>query len=155
MQVFCRVAELSGIIYLDLANTRREVVVITPSRWFITTDVPVRFRRRKAMPSLPTPTPGGKLSIDLKPFINAEENDFTLIVAWLLATIQPCGAYPILQIKGEQGSAKSTTSKLLRNIIDPNEAPARAQPRDERDLVIALSNSPVGCFDNLSFIPDG
>jgi hypothetical protein len=153
-QVHCRVAQLDKSVYLDLANPKREVVVITPSGWSVQTEVPVRFRRPKAMLALPNPVRGTALEATLKPFLTADENDFKLIVAWALSTLQPFGAYPILQIKGEQGSAKSTTSKLLRTIIDPNEAPARAHPRDERDLVIALSNSHVGCFDNMSYVPD-
>ncbi len=153
-QVYCRVAQRDGAVYLDLANAERQIIAITPAGWEITTNVPVRFRRPKAMLALPTPVPRGNLVSGLKPFINANDSEFILIVAWLLSTLQPSGAYPILQIKGEQGSAKSTTSKLIRNLIDPNEAPARAQPREERDLVIALSNSHIGCFDNLSFIPE-
>jgi hypothetical protein len=153
-QVHCRVAAHDGSVYLDLANAEREIVAITPSGWSIQTDVPVRFRRSKAMLALPTPVRGATLEAALKPFLTADENDFKLIVVWVFSTVQPFGAYPILQIKGEQGSAKSTTSRLLRMIIDPNEAPARAHPRDERDLVIALSNSHVGCFDNLSYVPD-
>jgi hypothetical protein len=58
-----------------------------------------------------------------------------------------------LAIAGEQGSAKTVLSKLLRAMIDPSVAPVRALPRDERELFIAASNGHVLAFDNLSGLP--
>jgi hypothetical protein len=63
------------------------------------------------------------------------------------------GPYPLLAISGEQGSAKTVLSKLLKSLIDPNVAPVRALAREERDLVIAANNSHVLAFDNLSGLP--
>jgi hypothetical protein len=58
-----------------------------------------------------------------------------------------------LAIAGEQGSAKTVLSKLLRALVDPSVAPVRALPRDERELFIAASHSHVLAFDNLSGLP--
>src|SRR5262249_56093080 len=63
------------------------------------------------------------------------------------------GPYPVLAIAGEQGSAKTVLSKLLRAVIDPSVAPVRAPPRDKRGLFIAASNSHVLAFVNLSALP--
>jgi hypothetical protein len=57
--------------------------------------------------------------------------------------------HPLLVISGEQGSAKTVLSKMLRALVDPNAAPVRALPRDERELFIASSNSHV-LADNIS-----
>src|SRR5262249_24844140 len=54
---------------------------------------------------------------------------------------------------GEQGSAKSTFSAILRALLDPNTAPLRALPREDRDLFIAASNGHVLAFDNVSGLP--
>jgi hypothetical protein len=70
-----------------------------------------------------------------------------------LATLRGGGPYPLLAISGEQGSAKTVLSKLLKALIDPNVAPVRALVREERDLVIAANNSHVLAFDNLSALP--
>jgi hypothetical protein len=51
---------------------------------------------------------------------------------------------------GEQGSAKSTFSAMMRALVDPNTAPLRALPREERDLFIAANNGHVLAFDNVS-----
>jgi hypothetical protein len=103
---------------------------------------------------LPTPQAGGSIE-ELASFLNLpSRNDFVLVVAWLLATLRAGGPYPVLAISGEQGSAKTVLSKLLKALIDPNVAPVRALAREERDLVIAASNSHVLAFDNLSGLPD-
>ena len=63
------------------------------------------------------------------------------------------GPYPLLAISGEQGSAKTVLSKLLKALIDPNAAPVRALSREERELMIAANNGYVLAFDNLSGLP--
>src|SRR5262249_41587134 len=114
---------------------------------------PVRFRRASGMLPLPVPQGGGAIE-ELASFLNLpSRNDFVLVVAWLLATLRAGGPYPVLAISGEQGSAKTVFSKLLKALIDPNVAPLRALAREERDLVIAASNSHVLAFDNLSTLP--
>jgi hypothetical protein len=56
-------------------------------------------------------------------------------------------------ISGEQGSAKTVLSKLLKALIDPNAAPVRALSREQRELMIAANNSYLLAFDNLSGLP--
>jgi len=104
---------------------------------------------------LPLPVPGRGGSIEaLRPFVNIlNESDFVLIIAWLLAALRATGPYPLLAISGEQGSAKTVLSKLLRALIDPNVAPVRALPREERELMIAANNGHLLAFDNLSGVP--
>ena len=88
------------------------------------------------------------------PFLNlSNQNDFVLVVAWLLAALRSSGPYPLLAISGEQGSAKTVLSKLLRALVDPNAAPVRALPREERELMIAANNGHLLAFDNLSGLP--
>ncbi len=72
------------------------------------------------------------------------------MVSWLVAALRPSGPYPLLAIAGEQGSAKTVLSKMLRALVDPNAAPVRALPRDERELFIAADNGHVLAFDNIS-----
>ena len=59
----------------------------------------------------------------------------------------------MLAISGEQGSAKTVLSKLLKALIDPNVAPVRALSREERELMIAANNGYLLAFDNLSGLP--
>ena len=151
--VSVRLAEQDGLIYLDLADEFWRCVEIGANGWRIAEDPPVRFRRSAGMQPLPLPVRGGSIEA-LAPFLNlASENDFVLVVAWLLGALRAGGPYPVLAIAGEQGSAKTVLSKLLRAVIDPSVAPVRALPRDERELFIAASNGHVLAFDNLSGLP--
>jgi hypothetical protein len=68
-------------------------------------------------------------------------------------SIAAAGPYPVLAISGEQGSAKTVLSKLLRALIDPNAAPVRSLSRKERELMIAANNGYLLAFDNLSGLP--
>src|SRR6516164_8742271 len=151
--VHVRLAEHAGHIYLDLADDGWRAVEIGPDGWRVIGSPPVRFRRAAGMLPLPTPQAGGSIE-ELASFLNLpSRNDFVLVVAWLFATLRAGGPYPVLAIAGEQGSAKTVLSKLLKALVDPNVAPVRALAREERDLVIAANNSHVLAFDNLSSLP--
>ena len=148
--VSIRVAEHADCIYLDLADEHWRAVEIGADGWRVLERPPVRFRRAPGMLPLPVPERGGSIEA-LRSFLNlSSQNDFILVVAWLLAALRPTGPYPLLTISGEQGSAKTFLSKLLRASVDPNVAAVRALPRDERELMIAASNGHVLAFDNLS-----
>lgn len=153
-QVFTRVAEHNGAIYFDLANEDRQVVEITPAGWTLITDAPVKFRRPKGVRPLPVPADGGGLD-ELRPFLNvAGEHDWMMMIAWLLAAFRPHGPYPLAALHGEQGSAKTTTARVLRALVDPNIAPVRCEPKDGRDLMISATNGWVIALDNLSHVSE-
>jgi len=57
---------------------------------------------------------------------------------------------PPLALHGEQGTAKSTTGRTLRDLIDPKAAPMRSEPRNGHDLMIAAHNGWLLAFDNVS-----
>jgi hypothetical protein len=44
-------------------------------------------------------------------------------------------------------------SKMLKAVVDPNVAPVRALPREERELMIAANNGYLLAFDNISGLP--
>ena len=71
----------------------------------------------------------------------------------MLAALRNRGPYPVMVLSGEHGLAKSTFSAILRALIDPNTAPLRALPREDRDLFIAANNGHVLTFDNVSGLP--
>ena len=152
-RVHVRTAEQAGHIYLDLADEFWRAVDIGPDGWQVIALPPVRFRRPAGMLPLPLPEPGGSIDT-LNSFLNlTSRDDFVLIIAWLLAALWPGGPYPLLAISGEQGSAKTVLSKLLKALIDPNVAPVRSLSREERELMIAANNGHVLAFDNLSGLP--
>lgn len=154
LAVFTRVAELNGKIYLDLADANWTVVEIDAAGWRVVADSPVKFQRPPGMKQLPLPITGGNIE-ELRRFVNiGDELDWKLLVAWLVAALRPTGPYPVLVLHGEQGSAKSTTARILRSLIDPNSADPRSVPSNNRDVMIAANNSWIISLDNLSALPE-
>jgi len=151
--IYLRVAAWEGKHYLDLGDENWRVVKITATGWRVIENPPVRFRRSTGMRALPVPVSGGSINA-LRSFLNVQSDaDFVLVVSWALAVLRNGGPYPVIVLSGEQGSAKSTFSSILRALLDPNTAPLRALPREDRDLFIAANNGHVLAFDNVSALP--
>ncbi|MEX2172705.1 MAG: hypothetical protein WD851_25535, partial [Pirellulales bacterium] len=136
-----------------LANDKRQVVEIDKNGWRVLNESPVMFRQEKGMLPLPVPQPGGSMD-KLRPFVNVSDEQWPLLLGFLVAALHPRGPYPVLAVSGEQGSAKSALCRCLRNIIDPNTAALRRPSRDERGLFITANNSWMPVFDNLSHLPN-
>jgi hypothetical protein len=150
--VYLRVASFGGKYYIDLADESWQAVEVDDVGWRVVNRPPVRFLRPQGMRPLPTPQECSNIIV-LRRFLNVvSDADFVLVVSWLFSAMKPGGPYPVLVVSGEHGSAKSTFAKALRLLIDPNAAPLRGLPRQERDLFIAAGNGHVLAFDNLSSI---
>ncbi|WP_240932104.1 hypothetical protein [Parasedimentitalea denitrificans] len=151
--VFSRIASIGRTLYLDLGDEDWQAVAITSEGWQLVSHPPARFRRSHAMQALPVPEQqSGGIDL-LRDFLNVEtEDDFRMLVGWVLGCFHPKGPYPILILSGEQGSAKSTTAQTLRDLIDPASPSTRSTPNSEQDLVIAAMHNHVLSFDNPSTI---
>jgi hypothetical protein len=149
-EVNLRVASLDGKIYLDFVDKEWRAVEIDANGWRVIDSPPVRFRRTAGMLRLPEPAHGGSINA-IRRFLNVKsETDFILVIAWILAVLSPNGPYPVLALSGEQGSAKSTFSRILKSLLDPNSAPIRSLPQDDRNFFISANNGFVLAFDNVS-----
>lgn len=151
-KVHIRLAYINDCIWLDLCDEEWRVVKISAEGWEIVRATPVKFRRTKGMKALPAPVAGGSVS-SLRQLLNVTDADWPLFISWLVSAFRPSYPFPVLVLHGEQGSAKSTVSKMLRDLIDPNIAPLRSEQRDERDLMIAATNGWIVALDNLSKLP--
>ncbi len=153
-RVFTRVGRPPArrVTHLDLADEKWRAVEVGPGGWHVAVESDSRFRRPRGMKALPIPARGGELG-ELTKFLNVKDEDLLLVLAWLLMAMRPDGPYPVLCLRGEQGSAKSTLARVLRALVDPNRAPLRTLPRDERDLFITATNSWVIALDNVSELP--
>jgi hypothetical protein len=151
-QVYVRTASHDGKIYLDLCDPTWRAVEVEAGDWRIMRTPPVRFIRAPGMLPLPAPVRGGQVD-DLWDFLNIKtKRDFILLLAYVLATLRDRGPYPILVLRGEEGTGKSTLVRLLRSLVDPNKVPLRTLPREERDLYIAAGNAYLLVFDNVSLL---
>jgi hypothetical protein len=154
-RVHLRVAAATHAIWVDLGDTAETVIRITADGWELSTsDVPVLFQRTALTGVMPPPQQGGNLDL-LWQQLNIPESDRPLVLAWLVAAIAtPNVPHTVLSLFGEQGVAKSTTTKRLAEIVDPSPVLLRKPPRDAEAWVTAAQGSWVVSLDNLSQVPD-
>jgi putative DNA primase/helicase len=150
---FIRVGRHGKNLYLDLCDARWRAVEITAAGWSVVEKPAAKLLRSSSMRPLPEPETGGMIE-ELRGFLNVRnDEDFMLVVAWLVAALRDRGPYAVLAINGEQGAGKSVFSRMIRALVDPSAAPIRAVPKDDRDLVVSAGNSWALVFDNLSSVP--
>lgn len=145
-RAFLRVAQKDDDThYIFLANERMQTVEVTPNEWRVINKSPVKFYKPEAMQALPIPISGGDISA-LWQFVNIQEKDRPLVLAWMLESFREQTKKPVLAITGMQGSAKSSTHDKIRQLIDPNTANLRPAPKNREDIFVS-----AGCNWNVSF----
>jgi hypothetical protein len=154
-----RLCRDQAAVWLDLGAGDWRVVRIDGDGWRVCDKADVPLVRPQGLMPLPEPqqieaaTGLATLAalLNLRPGPDgAASADLRLTVAWLVSCLYPEGPFPVLAVDGEQGSGKTTSSKMLRRLVDPNHADARAAPREERDLLLSARNGRVVALDNLS-----
>ena len=150
-EIYQRVASDGSKIYVDMGTSDWCYIEIGPDGWkVLPSPCPVKFVRSKNMLALPNPVKGGSW-MDLRAIINAtDDQNWKLVVGWLMQGFWPRGPYNFLVIDGEQGSAKSMMAYILKMLVDPTTAGVRRPPTEEKDLMIAAQNERVLAFGNLS-----
>ena len=116
--IHLRVAEHEGKLYLDLCDRSWRAVEIDAEGWQVVNRPAAKFRRTRGSQPLPEPQRGCSLE-ELRSFLNVDYHGWTLIRAFLVAALRPDLPCPILVLKGEQGSGKSTASRVIGLLIDP------------------------------------
>lgn len=157
-----RVARFGTELWLDLANEKGEAVCISRFGWCVTDDVPVLFRRTALTGSLPRPVPGSGGALDhldllsLFTHVHVRCSDWPLVIADLIAALDPDIPHPVMSITGEQGTTKTTATSMLVALIDSSPALTRKAPKDAEEWVVAASGSWRVAIDNIgrAGIPD-
>ncbi len=149
-KIYTRIAHIGDKIYLDLANDNWEIVEISQDGWrVIEGNKDIKFKRTEGMEALPIPEDGDLSSI--AKYLNIEDKDLILLLSFIVGCYCE-GPYPILVLQGEQGSGKSTLTRMIKNLIDPNTANLKILPDNERDLMVIAVNNYLLTFDNLAGI---
>ena len=141
-----------GGILVDLGHEDGAAVHIAPGGWEIVhpRSGPL-FRRTEVTGPLPIPERGGDVEV-LRGLVNVADEHWPLLLGWLVAAYVPDIPHPVALLVGEQGTAKTTTGKMLIGLVDPSAAPLRAMPRDEESWGVAAAASWVVGIDNVSTI---
>ena len=149
--VFLRAALVGGVYYIDLGSEDWSAVEVTPGGWRIVARPPVHFWRPSTMKPLPLPVAGGDLS-RLWLYANVPPEPRPLVLAWMLDSWRPETPFAILEMVGQQGSAKSSTQERIRRCIDPNAVDLRAAPKSTEDLFVSAGANWVASLNNLSHL---
>jgi len=150
--VHLRVARVGDRVIIDMGAPDGRLIDCGPDGWKIVDSAPVLFRRTALTGAMPEPDPAGSLTA-FRNGLNADRENFRLIVGWMLHALIPDEPHPVLGLVGEQGTAKTTGAKHIVGIIDPSPAPTRSAPKDAEDWAVTASGSWVVPLDNISSIP--
>ena len=108
-EVHIRVAGLDDCVYVDLADEPGRAVKIRSDGWQVIDAAPVHFIRAPGVRPLPVPERGGSIDM-LRDLVNLpNDDDFVLMVTWLLTALRHSGQHPPLVPSGSEGAAKSNS----------------------------------------------
>ena len=150
-KVYLRAARHGDAYYLDLGAEDWRAVEITATGWRVVERAPVYFWRSSTTRPLAMPVPGGDLA-RLWQYANIPIEARPLVVAWMLEAWRPETPFPILELIGQQGTAKSSTQAKLRRCIDPNAVDLRAAPKSVEDLFVSAGCNWLASLNNLSHL---
>ena len=155
--VYTRVARHGGCIYVDLGKEDNRAVEISPSGWQLVDRPPVVFRTSSALAPMPEPDPdaGAEDLEALGDILEVSDEDAYLTAAWMLGALQPGTPYPILLMTGPAGAGKSTSTKIVRYLVDPagpDGTLVTGRARDPGDLFAAANGSHVLALDNITSV---
>lgn len=130
----------TGVYYLFLSDDKNRAIEITLTGWRILDQYPVKFWKPSSSAALPEPVIGGDVN-KLWEFCNIPEEYRLLVLAWLLECYRVDTPFPVLELNGVQGSAKSTTMNNLRMLVDPSTVNLRSAPKSVEDIYVCAGNN--------------
>ncbi|MBN9673454.1 bifunctional DNA primase/polymerase [Roseibium aggregatum] len=149
--VFARVAGNGHAISMDLGHDDGSTVLIEPDGWTIEATVAHKFIRGAGFGELPLPVSGSIEELYwFRSFLGLDQQNYRLLLAFLINALRPTGPYFILLVEGEQGSGKSFFCEVIKRIIDPNTAMRMRLPDKPQDLMIQAQEYRLLSFDNAS-----
>lgn len=151
-----RCAYQEGKIYYNLADLEQTVICIDENGYRVIAESPVPFIKKQNMSEQLLPQESDislrRLGTRYWKFATAEDRimHWVLLISRFIAE----GSQPLIYYFGDRGSAKSTSMKLDKMIVDPSEIDIKALPKNVTDVIASVTNQYMVCFDNVSHISD-
>lgn len=148
-EVHLRVARMDDIIYVDLCDADDRVLVISANGIKVIegdVECPVVFRRSK---QLPIEMATGSIE-DIRAMVNMDDDQFVVFMACAVKMFFPDTPSPIVNLVGEYGSAKTSTTRVLRSLIDPVSAMVAPGSEKPDDVLIRAWHNYVLTLENMS-----
>lgn len=151
-----RCAYHDGKIYYYLADREQTVICIDENGYRVIAESPVPFIKKQNMSEqvLPKRAKDTLKKMGMKYWQFATADDRILHWILLISRFIAEGSQPLVYYFGDRGSAKSTSMRLDKMIVDPSEIDIKALPKSISDAVAAVSNQYMVSFDNVSRISD-
>lgn len=151
IQTSLRNAYISNSSYIDLANEQGQVVKIDKDGWSLATKPEVYFTQSPSMAEIPLATGHGDFNELVSPYLNLEDDNAKyLLIASIVSAFFDLPSKPFLLINGEQGSAKSTTTRIIGELLDPSAVKTMVTPSSIDNLMLAAANCMILRIDNAS-----
>lgn len=157
IETSCRCKYKDGSIYYHLADEEQTVLKIDENGIEVLENSPIPFVCKPKMLAQVMPTDIKVLEGEKKTNFDAliqrywkfeSEDDYLLHNVTLLTRFISDIPSPILYYMGDRGSAKTTSMKLDKMLVDPSLIDVKALPHQVGDVVTALGDYMV-CFDNV------
>lgn len=148
-----RYARHGDDVVVDLGRVDGKCIVVDREGWKIVDRSPVLFERSELVGELPLPDTSGDVT-ELRELLNLGQDDFDVLVGWMIAAMIPAIAHPILMLGGGQGTGKTSAARMIVGVLDESAAPARTQPKDVETHALQVAASWTTVFDNISKIPE-
>jgi hypothetical protein len=156
VEVHIRVAKAADAYWIDMGDDLGRAIRVDANGWSIVDNPPVLFLRPRDAHPLPEPTPCAPedmseiLDEHLLAHLNVAAEDQLLLLACIIEMMRPDTPYVVIDLDGVQGSAKSTTQRRIRSLVDPHEVLLRGRPKSVEDIWVAAYNGYVVSYENLS-----
>ncbi|MGZ6416244.1 MAG: hypothetical protein ACXVDW_18800 [Bacteroidia bacterium] len=86
----------------------------------------------------------------LRKYFVVNDDEFILVVVFMINTFFHKNPQLILNITGAPGSIKSSVVKMIKKILDPSIITIQNPPVNSKDLIVSAGNSYLLGFDNVS-----
>lgn len=120
--------------------------------------LPFAFRRTSAVLPLPTPAKiaegDTKLTLQkhMKTFVNVSDDEWPLLVSYMVTHILPGFKMPIMLLTSEAQSGKSTATMAVRFAVEGNLGRGEKLPSKEDDIAVTMSQENMTMYNNVSNI---
>ncbi|MDD5428310.1 MAG: hypothetical protein PHI58_03620 [Candidatus Omnitrophica bacterium] len=152
VELFNRVGWHDNKIFYDLTAVDHKGVEVSASGWRVT-QLPPIFRRYQHQVEQVTPAQGGDAK-DFLRFCNIAGEDSCLLLTAIASYFIPNFPHVIISMTGEQGTAKSSNSRKIKELVDPSRVILTSSPKELEQAQLTADKHWVCAFDNVSRIHD-
>lgn len=156
-QLHNRVAFHDNAIWYDLGNW--QAIKINCQGWSVVSEPPILFRQYDHQKTQVRPEPCkefeiGEILSSLDSLINIkDENQKYLFIINLISALTPNIPHPIDVLHGDQGTAKTTTSTIKKELVDPSELKNIRFSNSYNEFVQQADHNWHIVLDNLTSLP--